>query len=452
MAYVPGYRHDLFVSYAHGDDRAWVARFVDRLEVTLTQRLGFKPSVWIDETDLRASRDFSREIPDSLRTSAVFLFLASPTYIRSDYCVNEECRTFRASIERRHLELGADFANDLFALRCLLLPVDDNEHWSLFRGLTDIVFCDESGTMAIGSADFEVAFRRVVGEAVGLLKRMRNRSTAVFVYPRTPTGDVREAHAMLVAELSDNSFRILPDRNVNLDEQLRGAALSVFLLGAEYDEGAKPLTDIAHETGKPWVVWSSPAAEERPTPKQSGLCLLLEQRESARKTYLNADKPPGKLKEEILGLLRPDPRALPEGNGKPRVYLVYNARDRTDMRNAGLISIHFDKDVHFELPNDPTMHAKRLSGCDGVLLVWGNTDEAWCAQEFAEMVQSPRERPARHGLCLFDPSESKASAVSELRKGFADLFISEQFGRFDPARLTTFFEPLLRRPPGGGRP
>src|SRR5688572_10784081 len=159
MGYVPGYVHDIFVSYAHGDDRAWINRLVDRLEPALKQRLGIKASIWIDEEALRRSRDFSAEIPDSVQSSAIFLLLASPSYIRSDYCVRNECGVFEKTItDRRTRFAAANFANDLFALRCLILPVDGNEHWSLFPGLTDIAFCNESEAFAAGSTEFETSF------------------------------------------------------------------------------------------------------------------------------------------------------------------------------------------------------------------------------------------------------------------------------------------------------
>ena len=93
MAYIPGFTHDIFISYAHGDDRAWIGAFVARLNTELDRRLGIKTAIWIDADDNRATRDFSKEIPDSVRASAVFLMLASPTYIRSAY-VDEECRIF----------------------------------------------------------------------------------------------------------------------------------------------------------------------------------------------------------------------------------------------------------------------------------------------------------------------------------------------------------------------
>ena len=47
MAFVPGFRHDVFVSYARADDivdatsgRGWVSQFVDSLTCALKQRLG----------------------------------------------------------------------------------------------------------------------------------------------------------------------------------------------------------------------------------------------------------------------------------------------------------------------------------------------------------------------------------------------------------------------------
>ena len=448
MAYVPGYQHDVFVSYAHGDDRDWINRLIDRLEPAIKQRLGVKAAIWLDDDGLRKSRDFSKEIPESVESSAVFLFLPSPSYIRSGYCIDQECAVFERTIAARRGRFGTGFANDLFALRCPILPVDGNEHWALFPGLTDIPFCDESDTFAPGTPSFETVFRRLVGELVGLLKRMRNHSTAVFLYPPQPPDELKSVHGALAAELSAQSYRILPDRTINLPEQLREASMSVFLLGAAYDEAAGELAEIAAaQPDKPWVVWCSPASEQTASAEQSGFCAYVEQLDSARKTYLNAAILPAKLKEEVLGLLRPDSRALPETAGKPRVYLVYNARDRAEVKNAGLISFHFRKDFHFEHPDDPAQHTLRLARSEGVLLVWGRADEEWCSREFAEMMQASR-RTAAQGVCLFDPAEPKSDAVRQIREGFQDLYIGEQFGKFDPARLSTFFTSLLRRPQG----
>ncbi len=447
MAYVPGFQHDVFVSYAHGDDREWISQFVARLNSAIDRRLGTRTSVWIDDDDNRRSRDFSSEIPDSVKAAATFLLLPSPTYIRSVYCVDQECRTFAETIAPRRARFAAvGFANELFAFRCPILPIDGNEHWSLFPGLTDIPFYAESGTVAFGTPDFEKSFGRLVGELVDLLKRLRNHSTAVFVYPSHPEPDLRDVHTAVVAELSAQNYRVLPDRTVNLTDQLRDASMSVFLLGQDYDESAGELVDVASQLQKPWVVWCSPTIDAA-NADQIGFSANLEQLDSSTKVFLNVGTLPTKLKSEILTLLKPDPRAVAQANGKPRIYLVYNMRDVAERKNAGLVSYNFRRDFQFEHPDDPAQHTQRLSRSDGVLLVWGNADEEWCSREFLEIVQTAPNGETR-GLCVFDPKDSKQEAIKEIRKSFADVYIGEQFGRFDPARLEAFFTPLRRRAAG----
>ena len=443
MAYIPGFDHDVFISYAHGDDREWINRLIDRLKLWLKQRLGTEPSIWIDKHDLRSSRDFNKEIPASVRSSAVFVLLTSPSYVRSEYCVSEECRTFRDTLSTRQTRFaGPDFANEQFAVRCPIVPVDNNEHWQLFPGLSDIAFCDDIDTFAAGSSEFDDRFRKLAGELLQLLKRMRNRSHPVFVYPPHPGPALQDAHKTLAAELTAQSYRLLPDRLVSLPDQLREATLAVFLLGEAYDENVDTLTKAASMDGKPWLVWCSPASQDA-APEQLGLLRHLEQLDSATKTFLNATITPSKLKEEVLALLRPATLATQSASEKPRVYLVYNLREREDKVNAGQIIFHFKNEFHFDLPDDPAQHTARLAGSDGVLLVWGNTQEEWCALEFESMIQVSRRARAK-GLCLFDPQEKKVPTMDLIRKGATDVHVVEEFGKFEPARLEAFFNPIRR--------
>jgi hypothetical protein len=445
MSYVPGYNHDLFISYAHGDDRDWINRFIDRLKPELKRRLGMEPAIWIDDDFLRKSRDFRQEIPASVRSSAVFLLLCSPSYLRSEYCVREECRAFDDTIAiKRARFAGAEFANEQFALRTLLLPVDNNEHWQLFPGLTDISFCDEAGTFLPGSPDFEASFRKITGELMLLLKRMRNRSTPIFVYPSSPSPALKGAHETLSAELSAQSYRLLPDRLVSLTDQVREASISVFLLGDLYDETIDQLTQAANLGGKPWLIWCSPESQDA-TPEQIGFIRHLERLDSPAKTFLDVTISPSMLKEEVLALLKPSLLASQPQSDKPRVYLIYNSRDRLEKGNVGQIIYHYRNEFQFDLPDDPAQHTARLAYADGVLLVWGHAEEGWCAPEFESMLQVSH-RARSKGLCLFDPKDAKTAVMRQLRDTLVDVHVVEQFGQFDPSRLETFFSPIRRRP------
>jgi hypothetical protein len=445
MAYVPGLKHDIFISYAHGDDRDWINRLLDRLKPELKRRLGIEPTIWIDKDDLPSSSDFRREIPESVKSSAIFVLLPSPTYIRSQYCVDEECRRYNETIASKRARFGDGFANEEFALRCPLLPVDNNEHWQLFPGLTDIAFCDESSTFPIGSPEFEITFRKLTGELMQLLKRMRNRSTSVFVYPPNPNKCLQDAYDALKNEMSARSYRLLPDRLVGLEDQLREASLSVFLLGDEYDRNIDQLTKAASVNGKPWVVWCSPASQDVAPgqERQLGLLRNLEQLDSATKTFLSATITSSKLKEEVLALLRPNAIATESGPGKPHVYLIYNSRDRDDRVNAGQIIYHYQEEFHFDTPDDAAQRTIRLTCSDGVLLMWGKSDEAWCSREFESMMQVSRREQSK-GLCLFDPREAKIAVADQIRRSVSDLYIAEEYGRFEPANLEGFFNPIRR--------
>jgi TIR domain len=447
MAYVPGFEHDIFISYAHGDDREWIDRFIERLKPALKRRLGIEPIFWIDRKDLRASRDYRREIPGSIDSSAVFLCLPSPCYIRSEYCVRVEVPHFENTLEaRRNRFKESGFANEQFALRCPLLPIDDNEHWQLFRGLDDIAFCDHnSDTFPHNSPEFELSFGRLTRELMLLLERMRNASTPVFLYPSRPRPTIRDAYEVLARELTAQNYRLLPDRLVSLSDQLRKAALSVFLLDDTYDETLDQLARVAQSVGKPWVIWCSPASSDG-IPEQLGLIQHLEQLDSPSKTFLNATNISSKLKElkeAVLEPLKPNALPIPVASEKPRIYLLYNSRDRVERGHAGQIVYHYKSEFHFDHPDDPAQHAARLAASDGVLLVWGSSDQNWCAPEFESMVHVSRRALAK-GLCLFDPPEEKRAVAEQIRDRSLGVWVLEQFGKFDPTRMEPFFNPIRR--------
>jgi hypothetical protein len=452
MAYVPGFRHDVFVSYAHGDDREWTLRFVERLKRDLDRWLGSPVSLWVDKNSNPPTADFAREIPENVQAAAAFLLLPSPTYIRSPYCVDVEYQAFASTIDARRAKFAApNMANELFVARCPILPVDDNEHWALFPGATDIPFYnDDSGTFETGSPDFEKALDGLVGHLSALLKRMRNHSTPVFLHPSRPGADLQPVHKSLIDELAAHGYRVLPDRQTKVAEQLREAALSVFLIGESFDEATGTLIDIAAgQRDKPWVVWASPSVANAAA-DQAGLCLHVEQLDSPSKTFLDSGTIPAKVKEEILGLLKPPVRAAVDTSGRPTVYLVYNAQDLAERKNAGLISYTFRKEIYFEHP-DIADHRRRLSQSEGVLLVWGCAEEKWCERELLEILHIAPDAPGR-GMCLFDPKDPKLPIVSQLRSQLGDkLHIAEQFGGFDRSRLEAFFRPLLDRSKGASR-
>jgi hypothetical protein len=78
MAFVPGFKNDLFISYAHDDDlpdtlqHRWISSFKRDLETALLQRLGQPVEIFFDTRmlDPHHHLDF---LLDNARHSAIFL-------------------------------------------------------------------------------------------------------------------------------------------------------------------------------------------------------------------------------------------------------------------------------------------------------------------------------------------------------------------------------------------
>jgi hypothetical protein len=449
MAFVPGFDHDVFISYAHGDDREWISRFHDRLQTHLARLLP-GAEIWIDKDDLRKSRDFAKDIPQSLESSAVLISLASPTYITRPYCVREECRRFGELAAARKQSgqrfAAPEFAADLFGFRCPILPLPNTAYWNnLIPGATDLPFCDDLETFDTECPAFKEKFRTLLSELRELLLRMRNHSTPVLVYPRIPGPDIEEAHKALTRELNVQSYRILPEDELDPVPHVDRADLAVLLLGGRYDDTTRRLALALKNGGKPFVVWPSPVLDSSGELRQRGFFQDLLQMESGRKTLLSDSITADKLKETVFALLNPRTKIPSATGGKPRVYLVYDSTCNSEKNNAGKIEYHYSDEFHFEHSDNPRRHTSWLTQSEGVLLIWGEATETWCAAEYRLIVGLSRNLRAR-GLCLFDPKQAKSLLAEQIRSAHSSLpiHVAEQFGPFEPARMEPFFEPIRK--------
>ena len=131
MMFVPGYDHDVFVSYAHVDDEpwleppsgaekppGWVATLVRHLRIALARKIG-RPdafNVWFDQLNLRGNHQVTDEIATRLKSSATFFAILSPGYSASIWC-QQEARLFT-----RHF--ADNLRNRVFIVE--MSPLDDD--------------------------------------------------------------------------------------------------------------------------------------------------------------------------------------------------------------------------------------------------------------------------------------------------------------------------------------
>jgi len=95
MAYLPGFDHDIFISYSHLNNppgtsgtEGWVTRFHKTLDVELRQLTGTALQVWRDPR-IAGNQLFNRTIQQAVESVGVFLALNSYAYNESDYCQQE---------------------------------------------------------------------------------------------------------------------------------------------------------------------------------------------------------------------------------------------------------------------------------------------------------------------------------------------------------------------------
>jgi TIR domain len=102
MVFVPGYSHDVFVSYAHVDDepligaqRGWVTTLINNLETVVRQKLGFRDfRIWMDH-QLAGNQPLTPAIMSALGNTATLLIILSPGYLSSEWCGRERTAFLR---------------------------------------------------------------------------------------------------------------------------------------------------------------------------------------------------------------------------------------------------------------------------------------------------------------------------------------------------------------------
>ncbi|HKH48565.1 MAG TPA: TIR domain-containing protein [Thermoanaerobaculia bacterium] len=289
MAYVPGFRHDIFISYAHVDDEplfeeehGWISSFHRELAVVLARKLGRRDSVsiWRD-LKVQGNDEFDDTISAAYRHSALAIFVVSPGFIASEWC----CRELTQFCTRLDAELDGRLEGKSRVLKVLLshvpyeeMPEPVRELLNKTTGYPFYHFDPASGReeafrrtkeqdedrrywstlddLARNLADLLKAMRRLGGveedgedgeEAVPARGAVAPTAAAPAVYLAEVTDDLEPDREDLRRTLLQRGVTVLPDRPLDpgdekLAEQVRAdlgkAALSIHLLGSFY--GKKP--------------------------------------------------------------------------------------------------------------------------------------------------------------------------------------------------------------------
>ena len=182
MAFVHGFENDVFISYAHADNEvdalgdAWVQQFQQNLRIALKQRLGRgdEIAIYFDARRLQGNHPLD-EILDSVRKSAIFLAVGSPSYVNRQW-TRDELAAFVAV---------SDDPSRLFALERLPLDPGDRypdplhdyfriNFWQRDQSETDIPL---TLTPRLNTTLYYLRLQTIAEQIRGQLVAMANRST-----------------------------------------------------------------------------------------------------------------------------------------------------------------------------------------------------------------------------------------------------------------------------------
>jgi hypothetical protein len=219
MAYVPGFKYDVFVSYAHADnvsfghapqgaDGGWVGQFVEDLLATLRQRLGGarQLEIYYDRHRAESGSHTVNRIAEDVAASAMMISLRSPSYVEK-HQPGTLPFTFR---EVTTYAAGPRGPDDLVVVE--LLPLEEVEPgFDLVVNAIPHVFHYEiaPGVSAMFGRQHEGYWPRIIKLANTLNKRLREMRKergvdAEVVAPVRPNDKALDGRTVLLAQVTDD--------------------------------------------------------------------------------------------------------------------------------------------------------------------------------------------------------------------------------------------------------
>src|SRR3954453_17621775 len=163
MAYVPGCRYDLFISYAVSNNRdGWIEQFEKALGEEMADLLGrqfnTKESVFFDKRELEIGQSFPDQLAGAARESAILIPVLSPGYLTSWWCNNERTEFFS--------KLPDGAAPESCLAPILFRPIEERDLDALYRHAQRISFLSQGGQtpFAPGSPEWIAQVRRFAGQ------------------------------------------------------------------------------------------------------------------------------------------------------------------------------------------------------------------------------------------------------------------------------------------------
>jgi hypothetical protein len=428
-AFVPDCTSDIFVSYAHRDDPAWVSAFQSSLQEAVAQRLGSDVVTWQDDEQIRAGENWQEKFEAAVSGAATLVAVSSPSYANSEWCTRER----KLFAKRVDLETGGRF---FIALKT---PWPDDGHKDFLPKIKAVAFSREKdgAELVPGTRDFADSITSLANGVASTLLQMRRGSFKVFV--ASPADDCLDAWKDMGTQLRKLGCDVQPPgrrdaafADALVVREMKGASLSVHLLGASYDEFALRQIRLCTDLGDPPVLCLLQDEESlHPLQKavvarmRAGLVPGSGDQELPKGWRFLKYGSPRRMIEEVVQLLdQKKAVAEPPSDGRRSVYIVHDATTPTDADIARVLQEELSKreSMTFNLlrPDGGSSgrlrerHDALLRSCDGVLLCRDAAPGKWF-DEMAPEVLFPERRFERTPPRSLGLLRSQASVWDEIK-------------------------------------
>ena len=430
-AYVPGFKHDIFISYAHVDNlpsqggARWVDQFHRAFENKLATRVGRLGSVriWRDPA-LDGSQVFDQALRNRIQSAAVFLALTSNGYLESDYCVKELHWFHQTAQQSRD---GLQIGERRRLLNALLTNLHHTKWPEEFRGTTGFPFHDAAVEDQIAeptkpaSDDFDGQIRKLADAAYRLLEDFKKRhemapeepSSTSYIFLADTSDSLQEVRERLTFDLKQKGTEVITDipppyepkeHEASVKGALKKARLSVHLLDAfpgrkipEEPDTTYPKRQIelALASSKPQLLWVAPSLSLESVSSETHRAFLknLESGEREQKSYDFVREPAERLVEVILGKLERLETAIATTEDASSILLDTHVKDQSFAWDLGryLVARGIQPFIHPET-DDPEAGIRafedQLARVRKLVVFYGHVSRRWvesrieCALQF----------------------------------------------------------------------
>ncbi len=439
MSFIPGYKHDIFVSYAHVDDLplgaeiGWVTNLVGCLKTRLAQMLGRSDaySLWMDNEELRKRKKTTPQIIDALRETATIIIVLSPGYLASEWCQREKdnflefvkqrggSRVF--IVEREKVENHPQEFSDLGVFRFWGVRQDGKTR--ILGSPTpagDQAFYDRIDDLAAELKEELCSLKR---EATQSPLELPLKTEQPTVFLAQPTDDLELERNNVKRYLNQAGVNVLPTTWYPQEPgAFREAVLrdldkcQIFVQLLSGVAGRKPpdlpqgytqlQIELAQQVGIPVLQWRRPTLALADIEDQAHRTLL-------DATTVRAEKIED-FKREIVKRVFEKPAPLPEEHLNAFVFVDMETPDRPLAEAVCNVLDEYGVDYSLPTQNDDPAEYRHdlehnLSLCDGLIVVYGASTKSWVRRQLLECrkIMAMRKTPLNAFALYEGPPEEK---------------------------------------------